>query len=443
MFKLLCNCAAVALVLAAFAGVDAKATDGVVEQIFAANTGAGTPQVPDVAGAEPEADNPEKDTPEANTTETSKSELPDVEELVRKAILKAFAPTDQQQVEIDKKVMVDLIDFTGMPQSKLPNTFAQIGLKTVPETKYEYSDDVPAGCVISQEPAARTSVTSDSVITVVVAQKEIAIEPFKYQLDIADPETWAQKIVHRPFDVQLGPAGDHRIRQVSMFSIAYDGEHGNLADTDYGLLEARAVSIANNLLMAWNLMDDGAELTVVPDQSDEVETWHVRGPFGPEYPVSADSDEPDKVSMKECVHINVVQRSTSLRVMTVYPEDASLYGSPHYSGNQGSPSDRGRLSPEEAAKYIASLMEVHHLLFSKKDVSFEAFDELDIDNARISELFQDIRDKAERLVSTGKPMDELLRRALASFAKKADADLLYSFARVVPDDWRIREEYGK
>jgi len=438
MFKLLCNCAAVALVLATFAGVDAKATSGVVEQVFAANIGTGAPEVPDVAG-----DKAETDEPKSAKTEADKSELPNAQELVQAIVDRLASAGRQQTTDPVKREIVALIDLTGMPQSKLKDAFADLGLKTQPQKKYEYSDTVPAGCVISHEPVAGTSVEADSVVTVVIAQKKIAIEPFKFQLDVAGQAMSGQRIVHRPFDVQLGPLGDHRVRQVPMFSIASDGEHSDLADTDYDLLEARAISIAKNLLMAWDLMNDGAEVAVVPDQSDDVDAWHVRGPFGPQYPTSGDSDGSDKVSTKQCVHINVMHGSTSLRVMTVYPEDASLYGSPHYSSEKGSPSDRGRLSPQEAAEYIAALMEVHHLLFSKEDMSFEAFTKLEIDRVRVSEILQNVRKKAEILASTGKPVSENLRRALADYAMKDEADLLYSFAKVVPDDWRIREEYGK
>lgn len=442
MFRVCCGMVVV-LVLATFAGAGGMTAQAFLYQVMVGGLAAEESGATETIKEEITQIETEEGKKIKNEVETAESLKPELNELLGRLLSEMISPTiEQGLIAKETSLMFDMIDIEGMPQSAALDALAKAGLESKPREVYEYNDEIPAGFVIRQEPEPKTPTKADSEITVVISEKKIAIEPFQFQLDIAGPVVWGQRIVHRPFDVQRGPEGEYKIMKVPLFSIASDGEHDDPADTDYDLLEARAVSIASNLVMAWHMMDDGAQLVVMSDQSGDIEAWHVRGPFKPEYPLSSGNRQ-DKVSKKHCVHINAVNSSTSLRVMTVFPLDANLYGSPRYSSDEGQGDHRERLSAQETAEYIVALMEVHYLLFSKGDMSFNAFTNLDIDRVRISQIFEHVREKAERLSSNDRPVSENLRRAIADYTKKTEADLLYNFARIVPDDWRIREEHGK
>lgn len=348
-----------------------------------------------------------------------------------------------KDIDIKRLVAVDttaLIDVTTMTQSDAVDAITAAGLK-VAEIGYDYSDTVPAGSVMKQIPAANTPVEVGSDVKLVVAQTEIAIEPYRLPVggeEGAEPKyVCVEKIVHRPFDAQLGGG---EIRNVPIFSIMSDGTHENLEDTDYRLLEMRAKSIAKNLTVAWGMMDKGARLRIVAaDKSDDIARWHVRGPFAPEYPGDVDAANPDEVSMEQWVHIDVVHDRYQLRIMTVFPLDAVSYGSPLKGDKDGNKFTREPLSTKEVAEYLVALIEGHHLLFSKMSNQTDAYEKLQISKTREGRVFLGI---CRQVLSLGQSFGRADLRDVMTNMSPGLLERLDRLARSAPTDWRVRDDYG-
>jgi len=454
MFRLLCSCAVVALVLATFAGVDARATDGVVEQIFAANTGTGTPQVPGAA----------EDESQKEAEEASKSETEEPKEKAAKAVEtnddksvaakvadaqalshahKVLPKLLQELIDLDKRLVVDLFDLTKIPRSDAANAITEAGLR-VGKITYGYDDDVPAGYVISQHPK-QGQVEANSEVNLVIAQTEIAIEPFRLTSDVGTGSvSWGQMIVHRPFPMVVptaaGPAGNsygETKRQIPMFSIFCDGIDGNVAGNDYDRMQRRAQSIAERLLTAWNLMDQGSTLEVVAE--DDLSKWEVRGPYRPSYGQGTNSST--RITAQEQVHIDAVPKGRAghpLRIMTVYPADASRYGSPTEIDEDGNRRRRfNPMTPREAAQYFVAVIEAHHLLFSKMSEGKQDYRDLEFAKSEAGTIFELLKDDIVKVQEESLSRDSL-RRAL--FRLKLRVQQFEKMARRAPEDWRIRDQ---
>ncbi len=347
-----------------------------------------------------------------------------------------------KDVDIKQMVAVDtttMIDVTNMTQSDAVNAIVAAGL-AVGRIRYDYSNVVPAGNVMRQEPALETPVERGSEVDLVIAQTEIAIEPYKLPLDVMEGEepryVWVEKIVHRPFDAQLS---EGEIRNVPIFSIMSDGTHDELAETDYKLLEARAKSIAKNLSVAWGMMDENAHLEIVAaDQSGDIAEWHVRGPFAPEYP-DASSGNVDELSANQQVHIDVVHNRYRLRIMTVFPLDAISYGSPLKIDQEGSSFSHEPLSTREAADYLTALIEGHYLLFARNSNKAADYEELEISKTREGRIFLGICRQVLRFRESFGRTD--IRDALTDMAPGL-LERLDRLARSAPRDWRVRASYG-
>jgi len=433
----------VVFALGMVAEVQAMTTEAFLEQAFAKAPGTKDVQKEEAKAERSKAnatktktDNPKKGRANVAKREADKPKLSDVKELLGQVLAEAFSPTlGQQLIDPDKRVLVDLMDFTGMPQSKVLDAIAQAGLTARPKLIYDYSDTVPAGYVIGQEPKPGTSLEPDSTVTLVVAQTEIAVQPGTEE-DIWTGSVVAvgQQIVHRPFDVELVGTG---IRHIPMFSIGHEGRHHPRGEKDYDLLEVRAKSIAARLSKAWDLMDEGGYLEIADDTSydlpDDVPMWRIRGPFRPDYHEFQATR--DALEIYPAIYVRHDRRAVSpLRIMTVYPDDARLFGSPRGTDKQGNIVPIP-FNDRELAEYLVALIKAHYLLFCKKSTQIEDYDALEICRTREGKIFKEICIRAGE--AAGRHGIPELQDALARIAMSQRARLT-TLAFKAPSDWRFR-----
>jgi hypothetical protein len=367
---------------------------------------------------------------EAETKAAEKLKLPNVKQFIlpeRAPRLEPIVLASSKGREGTRLLDIDktgLMDITGIPQLYAADAIIDAGLR-VAKISYDYSDTIPAGCVIRQEPEAGTPIEEiDSSVSMVVAQTEIAIQPFPIQRSIGgEVEGWGQLIVHRPFDVELR----ERIQHIPIFAIAYEGlRHANI--------EARAQSIAENLSIAWGILDEGGYLDTATDDwimPDDAEQWRLRGPFAPNY----DKEAPKPFPAIYVRHEKLGNKP--LRIMTVYPEDAAFFGQP--ADRAGTPT---LFSDQELAEYLISLIKAHHLLLAKRDNQLEDFKRLEICTTREGEIFKEICLRAiEETKGTGTISQTSsttdLRSALARVAMTQRYRLM-TLAYNAPRDWRLR-----
>jgi hypothetical protein len=331
-----------------------------------------------------------------------------------------------REVDLKQLVVMDqwgMIDVTEMPQAYAEDAIRKAGLR-INRITYDYSDDVPAGSVISQDPQPDTLVTTYDDVNLVIAQTKLAIHRFPIERGIGgDAESYGQLIVHRLFDVELKTP----IQNIPIFAIADKGFR-------HASVEARAQSIAENLLMAWGVLEMGGELEMAPDtwiMPDDEERWRLRGPFAPDY-----ASFPN--SLPAIYVRNPRFGNTPLRIMTVYPGDADLFGQP--VDESGIPV---LFSQEELAEYLVSLIQAHYTLLAKKSTQLEDFENLEICKTREGKIFKEICLRAldeTRGTSpkTDKEKIDNLRSTLARVALSQRYRLL-TLAFNAPRDWRLRD----
>jgi len=448
----LCCCMVVVLALTTFAVAGDMTTRSFLHQVMMSGLAAEKTEPKDTKAGETKQENKGKSESTERKEVSKETRREKSIQFTSKAKQRNVKGLDALDMSLKELILKDLLtkdtrtveDVREMAQGDAVDVIEKAGLK-VGKITFEYSEDVSPGNVIRQEPKGGKQEEAGSQVDLVIAQTEIAIEPFKLHLDKSVNEiVRGQRIVHRAYDVQLGEVGNYKVRQVPMFTILSDGVHNNLSETDYNLLEARAKSIAERLLTAWDLMDQGADVKIVAE--DDLAKWHIRGPYAPQYPENQETGG----SNKERVHIDVVPKAPGghpLRIMTVYPADAVSYGSPVGADENGNPlNDRGPLSSRELAEYIGGVIEVHHILFCQKNVDHKDFQGLEFDKVRISEvLLYNVLTAAKSMADAeGSPVERKhLRRALASIARSDLADELDRLSRIVPVDWRVRDKYGK
>ena len=328
-----------------------------------------------------------------------------------------------RDVDLKQLVVIDtraLIDVTGMPQADAADAISAAGLR-VEEITYDYSDTIPAGCVARQDPPAGTSVRAQTGVKLVIAQTKLALHSFPIERGIGgETEAYGQLIVHRLFDVELNKP----IQNIPIFAIADKGLR-------HATVEARAQSVAENLLMAWGILAEGGYLETAPDSwimPDDEERWRLRGPFAPDYAAFPDSFPAIYVRHEKL-------GNTPLRVMTVYPEDAMLFGQP--ADETGAPAV---FTDEELAEYLVSLIQAHYLLLAERSGRLEDFEKLEICKTREGRIFKEICLRAlEETRETGTSPTSIadLRSALARVALSQRYRLL-TLAFNAPRDWRLR-----
>jgi hypothetical protein len=226
----------VIVVLVLFAGVEGKTTQEFLRQTFIGRSG--TNQTRAEVGVQQDR--------------SFVARLVVVDPSVQSIMDPTMAPMPQgpeplvglRDVDLKQLVAIDttsLIDMTGMYQDDAVDAINAAGLK-VQKITYDYSDKVPAGCVVRQEPQAGTFVRAQTGVKLVIAQTKIAIQSFPIDRGIGGEVTSrGQLIVHRLFDVELM----NSIQNIPIFAIANRGSR-------HTTVEARAQSIAENLLMAWD-----------------------------------------------------------------------------------------------------------------------------------------------------------------------------------------------
>lgn len=436
MSRLRWSCLVVALLLTVFGVAGATGAEGTGEKIVAATT-------------EPAPDSPAKQADETSGSQEKASQdaEPNGDKTVEAKVNNTSASNQdgmllprllQELIERDKRVIVDLIDVKNIPQSDAADAITEAGLR-VGRITYAYDDLVPAGYVVSQQPEKGVQVEANSEVDLVIAQTEIAIEPFRLMRDVGTGSfSWGQTIVHRPFHMEVETSGDsykETKRQIPMFTIFCDAIDGNVAGNDYGRLQRRAQSIAERLLTAWDMMDQGAILEVVAE--DDADKWKVRGPYAPSYPEKADDSE--RITSYGQVHIDAVPKGRGghpLRIMTVYPADARLYGSPVEVDENGNRLPRANpLSPREAAEYFVSVIQAHHLLFHRMSDKKEDYRNLEFAKSDAGSIFELLKDDVVNVQRERLTRDSL-RRAIARL--KLHVMNFEKLARSVPEDWRIR-----
>jgi hypothetical protein len=409
----LCCCMVVILALTTFVAAGDMTTRTILHQLIAGGLAAEETQETTTEETEDNQTEPVAD--QTNTTNDRQFVVVDPE-----AQNGAPAGTDLKDVVLKELVAIDktkLIDVTGMAQSDAIDAITTAGLK-VAKTVYDYSDTVPAGCVIKQEPGSG-ELDKGSSVTLVVAQTEIAIQPFPIQIEeiSGDVKNWGQMIVHRPFDIELR----ERIQNVPLFVIAHKGQH-------HVTIEARAQSIAENLSVAWDFMSEGGYLQVAANDwimPDDAGKWRLVGPFAPEYNEGAGKPFPAIYVRHEKLG------NKPLKIMTVYPEDAAFFGQP--VDEEGIPS---LFNEKELAEYFVSLIKAHHLLFSMRSARTEDYDRLELSKTREGEIFKEVCLRA--IEAAQQPTTNELKGALARIAMTQRYRLM-TLAYNAPRDWRLRD----
>jgi hypothetical protein len=322
-----------------------------------------------------------------------------------------------QLIDIERTSLENL---TGMPQSEAKDAIEDANLK-VGKVTYDYSDMVPAGCVIRQDPQAGF-VNKQNAVNLVVAQTKLAIHRFPLEWGIGgEVEGYGQLIVHRLFDAELKTP----IQNIPIFAIADRGFR-------HSSVEARAQSIVENLVMAWEVLNEGGELTMAPDtwiMPDDEERWRLRGPFAPDYATHPTAFPAIFVK-------NEKFGNTPLRIMTVYPEDAELFGQP--ADEKGIPV---LFNQEELAEYLVSLIQAHYTMLAMRSSQLVDFENLEICKTREGKIFKEIclraLDEAQGMGIRPASITEL-RSTLARIALSQRYRLL-TLAHNAPRDWRLRD----
>ncbi|MFC1633830.1 PASTA domain-containing protein [Planctomycetota bacterium] len=412
MSKLSC-CTVLVLVLTMFASASDMTTRTFLHQVIA-----GGLAVEETGATEINAEETQDDQTEA-VTETNPSN--DRQYVVVDPTAQEKAPVGKGLKAVELKELIDidktkLVDVTGMAQSDAVDVINKAGLK-VKQITFDYSDTIPAGCIIKQDPESG-EFDKGSSVTLVVAQTEIAIQPYPIQIEeiSGDVQKWGQLIVHRPFDIELR----ERIQNVPLFVIAHEGWH-------HVTIEARAQSIAENLSVAWDFMNEGGYLEVAANDwimPDDAGKWRLNGPFAPDYTEGTGKPYPAIYVQHEKLG------NKPLKIMTVYPEDAAFFGQP--VDEEGIPS---LFNEKELAEYLISLIKAHHLLFSMKSAQIERYDRLELSKTREGEIFKEICLRA--IEAAEQPTASELKGALARIAMTQRYRLM-TLAYNAPRDWRLR-----
>ena len=403
-----CWCMVVVFVLTFIAGAEAKTTEAFLRRALKEGGGAGR----------------------AVTGQARTSSLEQRSPFVAQLVVVDPMPGGPQtraglkEVDLKQLVVIDqwgMIDVQNMPQAYAEDAIEGAGLR-VNNITYDYSDEIPAGSVIRQDPLPNTLVTTNDDVDLVIAQTKLAIHRFPIERGIGgEAESYGQLIVHRLFDVELKTP----VQNIPIFAIADKGFR-------HASVEARAQSIAENLLMAWSVLEAGWELEMAPDawiMPDDEEKWRLRGPFAPDYASFANS--------LPAIYVrNPKFGNTPLRIMTVYPGDADLFGQP--VDETGTPI---LFSQEELAEYLVSLIQAHYTLLAKRSSRLEDFENLEICKTREGKIFKEICLRAldeTRMTSTVPTSVADLRSALARVALSQRYRLL-TLAFNAPRDWRLRK----
>ena len=403
-----CWCMVVLLVLAFIVGAEAKTTQAFLQQTLVG------------VSAEKEA---RTSRAKASLVRLSKPRMPNV--VVIENWPEGKKPrANLVDVDLKQLIAVDqwgMIDVQNMPQSYAEDAIEEAGLR-INNITYDYSDEIPAGSVIRQDPPPATLVAANDEVDLVIAQTKLAIQRFPIERGIGgEAERYGQLIVHRLFDVELKTP----IQNIPIFAIADKGYR-------HATVEARAQSIAENLLMAWSVLEAGWELEMAPDawiMPDDEERWRLRGPFAPDYVSFASS--PPAIYVR-----NPKFGNTPLRIMTIYPGDANLFGQP--VDERGTPI---LFSQEELAEYLVSLIQAHYTLLAKTDSRLEDFEKLEICKTREGKIFKEICLRAlEEAGETNTEAEKIddLRSALARVALSQRYRLM-TLAFNAPRDWRLRD----
>jgi hypothetical protein len=284
----------------------------------------------------------------------------------------------------------------------------------------------PINTIIGQNPAPGTQAVPHTQVILNVSGTELAIQPGT-TVDEATGQTrvWGQLIVQRAFTLDLKSQTQH----VPLLVIAYQGREYVRGDEVDPLrfAEDRTVEIAERLSVAWRLLDSGGTLEVAGHDSvlDSASIWHLTDPLGPQYGRA----EPQFPAIR-LRHPSL--GGNSLRILTVYPEDAAAFGQPDDAN--GVPT---QLTPRELADYLVALLEAHHVLFHKQSPDLESYDRLEICKTKDGRIFREIASQARqartperrsfRDVLDQLSMDQRMR--LATLAYKA------------PTDWRLRNRF--
>jgi len=330
---------------------------------------------------------------------------------------------------------IELMRVIGIPQSDAVDAITAAGLKVAPIT-YDYSDTIPAGNVMSQEPRAGATLSVNEEVKLVIAQTKIAIQPFelpgptRMELNIEEMPA-GQLIVHRPFDVQLRTG----VQNVPLFFVGYHGMHHIKGQHNLDMVEARAKCIAERLSAAMRLMDEGGSLEVVDGQvksRDDWADWHIKEAWRPQYAQSPESYPAIYARHK-------MLGGNRLRILTVYPKDCDYFGFPAAVDEHGNQLPASKFEPHELAEYLVTLIEAHQQLFSSKGVSSPSeYDNLEICKTREGLIFKEIALRAHEV--SDHPGDDDIRDALWREAL-TQRDRLVKLAYKAPVDWRVRDRY--
>jgi hypothetical protein len=284
----------------------------------------------------------------------------------------------------------------------------------VPVVKSTADHQHRPGTVTTQNPTAGAQAAINSQVVLNVAATEIAIQPGT-TVDEATGRVrvWGQLIVHRAFTLGLKA----QTQRVPLLAVAYQGRDYVRGDEPDPLhfAEARATAIAERLTLAWTLLDNGGTLDV---STDEASIWHLTDPLGPQY----GQPETQPPVIRVC-HPSL--GGQPVKILAVYPEDASAFGQPDDVHGVPTP-----LTPRELADYLVALIQAHHLLFHRQSTDPNSYDHLDICKTRDGRIFKEIAAQVRQAAGAETPgiggvfeqmsVDQATR--LATLAYKAPAD---------------------
>jgi hypothetical protein len=297
-----------------------------------------------------------------------------------------------------------------------------------PVIKSVVNAERPPGIVVEQDPPAGLEVTPHSRVVLSVATTELALQPGT-TVDEATGQThvWGQLIVHRPFEIDLKA----QTQNVPILAIAYEGRDYVRGDDPEPLhfAEPRTTAILENLSIAWTWLDNEGTLEVsAAGESlppDDTPIWYLTDPLGPQYGVP----EPQFPTIY-LHHPSLGGRS--LKILTVYPDDASAFGQP--DSKRGVPT---QMTPLELADYFVALIKAHHLLFHRHSTDPENYDQLDICKTKDGRIFKEIATQA-RQAATGDDVRDI-NNALEQMSLDQRTRLA-TLAYKAPVDWRLRNK---
>jgi hypothetical protein len=283
------------------------------------------------------------------------------------------------------------------------------------------------GYVVSQDPPAGTQVAPHSQVTLTVAATELAIEPGT-TVDEATgrTETWGQLIAHRGYTIDLKAQNQH----VPILAVTYPGRECSRGD-DLGplnLSQPRAEAIVQALSIAWTLLDDGGTMEVAADEPNDPNVgtlWRLTDPLGPQYGPA------ERSFPVVCIRHRSLG-GLPLKILTVYPEDAAAFGQP--DSLHGVPTV---LTPRELADYLVALFKAHYLLFHKRVVDAESFDQLELSKTRDGRIFKEI--SAQLRSAGGHPQIHDINTILEQMSL-GQCTRLATLAYKAPTDWRLRNK---